>query len=237
MTGLTGGFMAEILIVDDERVLREGLKAMLAGEGFAVRTARDGADALKRISEKTPDLVLLDVMMPKMNGFRTCEEIRRNHPTLPVIFLTAKDSETDQVRGIGLGADDYISKDAGEPVLLARINRALARAATFGAPMAERKGHPIRLGKLHVDLNSLSAVGPGGEIIRLSKTEVDILKILDSDRGRFFTLDRIISELRGRGFACEDSLVYVNISRLRRKLGPVGELISCNRSAGYCLLK
>ena len=153
------------------------------------------------------------------------------------LVLTAKDSETDQVRGIGLGADDYISKDAGEPVLLARINRALARAATFGAPVAERKGHPIRLGKLHVDLNSLSAVGPGGEIIRLSKTEVDILKILDSDRGRFFTLDRIISELRGRGFACEDSLVYVNISRLRRKLGPVGELISCNRSAGYCLLK
>ena len=229
--------MAEILVVDDERVLREGLKANLAGEGFAVRTARDGEDALRKIAERRPDLVLLDVMMPKMNGFRVCEEIRRTDTLLPIVFLTAKDSEADQVRGIGLGADDYISKDAGEPVLLARINRALARAATFGAPMAERKGHPIRLGKLHVDLNSLSAVGPGGEIIRLSKTEVDILKILDSDRGRFFTLDRIISELRGRGFACEDSLVYVNISRLRRKLGPVGELISCNRSAGYCLLK
>ena len=84
--------MAEILVVDDERVIREGLKGLLSGEGFAVRTARDGEDALRKISERAPDLVLLDVMMPKMNGFRTCEEIRKTDAALPVIFLTAKDS-------------------------------------------------------------------------------------------------------------------------------------------------
>ena len=229
--------MAEILIVDDERVLRDGLKALLAGEGFAVRTARDGEDALKKLSEKSSDLVLLDVMMPKMNGFKACEEIRKMRPTLPVIFLTAKDSEADQVRGIGLGADDYISKDAGEPVLLARINRALERAATFGESMAKREAQPIRLGKVSVDPNSLIVSGPDGEVTRLSKTEVDILKLLDSDRGKFFSADRIIAALRGQGFACEDSLVYVNVSRLRRKLGPAGDLISSNRSAGYCLVK
>ena len=227
--------MAEILIVDDERVLREGLKAMLSGEGFVVRTARDGEDALKKLSEKAPDLVLLDVMMPKMNGFRTCEEIRKGHPTLPVIFLTAKDSETDQVRGIGLGADDYISKDVGEPVLLARISRALARVATFGESMAKRGTQPIRLGKVRVDPRSLSVLGPDGEIARLTKTEADILKLLDSDRGSFFSVDRIVSELRGQGFACTDSMLYVHVSRLRHKLGPAEGLISSSRSSGYCL--
>ena len=229
--------MAEILIVDDERMLCEGLKAMLAGEGFAVRTARDGEDALRKISEKAPDLVLLDVMMPKMNGFRTCEEIRKVLPTLPVIFLTAKDSETDQVRGIGLGADDYISKDAGEPVLLARINRARARAEAFCVSMAKREAQPIQLGMVRVDPMALSVTGPDGEITRLTKTEADILKLLDSDRGKFFSAERIISALRGKGFACTDSMLYVHVSRLRHKLGSAGDMVFSSRRSGYCLAK
>ena len=229
--------MAEILIVDDERVLREGLKATLTGEGFAVRTARDGEDALRKLSERAPDLVLLDVMMPKMNGFRTCEEIRKADRSVPIIFLTAKDSEADQVRGLGLGADDYISKDAGETVLLARINRALARTASFNEIAAKREAQPIRLGKVRVDPKSLSVSDPSGEIARLTKTEVDILRLLDSERGAFFSVERLISELRGQGFACEDSMLYSHISHLRRKLGPAGDLISSNRRAGYCLAR
>ena len=94
--------MPEILIVDDERAIREGLKMTLSGEGFAVRTARDGDDALKKIGEHKPDLVLLDVMMPRMNGFAACESIRKADKLLPVIFLTAKDSEADQVRASDL---------------------------------------------------------------------------------------------------------------------------------------
>ena len=229
--------MAEILIVDDERALREGLKAMLAGEGFAVRTARDGEDALRKISERAPDLVLLDVMMPKMNGFRTCEEIRKADAALPVIFLTAKDSEADQVRGIGLGADDYISKDAGESLLLARINRALARATTFGEALAKREAQPIRLGRISVDPKSMVVSDPRGEIARLTKTEADILRLLDSNRGAFFSVEQIIAELRGRGFACTDSMLYAHVSNLRRKLGPAGGLISSSRNAGYCLAR
>ena len=229
--------MAEILIVDDERVLREGLKAMLSGEGFAVRTARDGEDALRKISERAPDLVLLDVMMPKMNGFRTCEEIRKADAALPVIFLTAKDSEADQVRGLGLGADDYISKDAGDALLLARINRVLARATEFGEAVAKREGQPIRLGKVRVDPKTLSVSDPSGEIARLTKTEADLIKLLDSHRGVSFSAERIIAELRGQGFVCEDSMLYVHVSRLRHKLGPAGGLISCSRKAGYSLAK
>ena len=229
--------MAEILIVDDERALREGLKATLAGEGFAVRTARDGEDALRKISERAPDLVLLDVMMPKMNGFRTCEEIRKADAALPVIFLTAKDSEADQVRGIGLGADDYISKDAGESLLLARINRALARATTFGETLAKREAQPIRLGRISVDSKSMVVSDPRGEIARLTKTEADTLRLLDSNRGAFFSVEQIIAELRGRGFACTDSMLYAHVSNLRRKLGPAGGLISSSRNAGYCLAR
>ena len=88
--------MAEILIVDDERVLRDGIKAILSGEGHAVRTARDGDEALGKIAEKRPDLVLLDVMMPKMNGFRCCEKIRETDGLLPVVFLTAKDRSEER---------------------------------------------------------------------------------------------------------------------------------------------
>ena len=227
--------MAEILIVDDERVLREGLKAMLAGEGHRVRTARDGEDALRKISERAPDLVLLDVMMPKMNGFKTCEEIRKTDRMVPVIFLTAKDSEADQVRGIGLGADDYISKDAGEALLLARIGRALERERNFGESMAKRETQPIRLGRVCVDLKSLSVFDSSGEIDRLTKTEADILKLLDSDRGSYFSVERIIGDLRGQGFACTDNMLYSHVSNLRRKLGASGDLISSSRKSGYCL--
>ena len=229
--------MAEILIADDERVLREGLKAMLLGEGHAVRTARDGEDALRQLSERAPDLVLLDVMMPKMNGFKTCEEIRKADRAVPVIFLTAKDSEADQVRGLGLGADDYVSKDAGETLLLARINRALARRASLSEIATKSGTRLIRLGRIRVDMKTLVVSGPNEEIARLTKTESDILRLLDSERGVFFSTEQIISELRGQGFSCTDSMLYSHMSNLRHKLGASGALISCNRNAGYCLAR
>ena len=229
--------MAEILIADDERVLREGLKAMLLGEGHAVRTARDGEDALRKISERAPDLVLLDVMMPKMNGFKACEEIRKADRAVPVIFLTAKDSEADQVRGLGLGADDYVSKDAGETLLLARINRALARRASLSEIATKSGTRLIRLGRIRVDMKTLVVSGPNEEIARLTKTESDILRLLDSERGVFFSTEQIISELRGQGFSCTDSMLYSHMSNLRHKLGASGALISCNRNAGYCLAR
>ena len=221
--------MAEILIVDDERVLRDGLKAMLSGEGHSVRTARDGEDALKKISEGRPDLVLLDVMMPKMNGFKTCEEIRKADRTVPVIFLTAKDSETDQVRGLGLGADDYISKDAGEAVLLARISRALARAELCDATSAV-----LELGKAKINLDSL-VVTCGRTRTALTKTEGDILRLLASEPGRYFTKDEIIGGLRGKGFACLDNMLYTHVHNLRSKLGTASVCLICDRHTGYKL--
>ena len=110
----------EILLADDERAFRSGMKALLESEGFAVRTARDGEAAVRKFTERVPDVVILDVMMPRMNGFRACEEIRKTDRRVPVVFLTAKDDEVDQVRALGLGADDYVSKSAPEALLVAR---------------------------------------------------------------------------------------------------------------------
>lgn len=229
--------MAEILIVDDERTLRESLGKVLAGEGHAVRTARDGEEALRLLSEKRPDLVLLDVLMPKLNGFRTCEEIRKTDALLPVIFLTAKDSEADQVRGMGLGADDYVSKDASDAVLLARIGRALERSARIGATLAEGGAETIRLGAVTVDAKRLVVREADREIARLTPTEAGVLKLLDSARGRPFSTDEIIAALRGEGFACEDALVYMHVSNLRRKLGVAAAMVASARGVGYTLVK
>ena len=227
--------MAEILVVDDERVLRDGIKAILSGEGHAVRTARDGDEALRKIAEKRPDLVLLDVMMPKMNGFRCCEKIRETDGLLPVVFLTAKDAEADQVRGIGLGADDFVSKGASDAVLLARINRALERAKAFGEAARRASGTMIALGGITVDLKTLAVMEEGREIARLTRTEADILKIFNSQRGALIVPDDIITELRGNGFACEDTMLYMHISNLRKKLGVASGLIVNRRGVGYGL--
>ena len=227
--------MAEILVVDDERVLRDGIKAVLSSEGFEVRTARDGDEALRKIAEKRPDLVLLDVMMPKMNGFRCCEKIRVTDRVLPVIFLTAKDAEADQVRGIGLGADDFVSKSASDAVLLARINRALERSSAFGAAARRASGTMIALGGVSVDMKTFVVMEKGREIARLTKTEADILKLFDAHRGELVVQDDIITDLRGNGFACEDTMLYVHVCNLRRKLGSSGAMVVNKRGVGYGL--
>jgi len=227
--------MSEILVVDDERTLREGMKMTLQGEGYGVRTARDGADALNKIAEKRPDLVLLDVMMPKMNGFRCCEEIRRTDALLPVLFLTAKESDADQVRGIGLGADDYISKTVSDTILLARIGRALSRVKASGERVGSVAGKRLSIGSVTVDLFDGSVRNDGREVAVLTKTEIDLLRALDANRGEYLVIDDLITELRGNGYACEDSMVYAHLYHLRQKLGSAGDAIVNKRGVGYQL--
>lgn len=212
--------------------MREGIKGVLSVEGHAVRTARDGEDALAKMSERRPDVVLLDVMMPKMNGFKCCEEIRRRDALVPVIFLTAKDSEADQIRGFGLGADDYISKSAPEAVLLARLERALQRAKSIAGGSAAKDGE-LRFGKVRVDLCTWSVFDDGREISRLTKTECDLLQFLVAHRGEVFVIDDLITELRGNGFACTDAMLYSHISHLRGKLGSAANCIALVRGRGY----
>ena len=225
----------EILLADDERLFRSGMKLLLESEGFAVRTARDGDEAVRRFAERRPDLVILDVMMPKMNGFCACEEIRRADRRVPVVFLTAKDAEVDQVRALGLGADDYVSKSAPEALLMARIRRAVERSRELAAVWSADSDGFMRLGQTSVDTKSLEVSVAGKPAGRLTKTEADILHILANERGRCFSTGELISALRGDGFACEDTMLYVHVSNLRRKLGPAASLICSSRNAGYSL--
>ena len=227
----------DILVVDDERTMRTGLSRLLAGEGYDVRTANDGEDALRKLAERRPDLVLLDVMMPKMNGFRCCEEIRKADESLPIVFLTAKDTEADQVRGLGLGGDGYVSKTAGEALLVASISRAIARVRALSGKSDVCKDPVIRLGDVTVCEGSLSVCDKGVEIAQLTKSELEILSFLNAHRGEYFVIDDLITEMRGNGCASGSSLIYSHVNNLRRKLGRAGDMLVTTRGVGYCLLK
>ena len=221
--------MAEILVVDDERSVRNGLKTLLSTGGYSVRLARSGAQALEQFRTRRPDLVLLDVMMPGTSGFAVCSEIRREDALVPVIFLTSLENEANQVRGLGLGADDYISKSAGEAELFARIRRALERSAAFMKSAAQPRRAEI--GRLTVDFDALTLRGPGVDE-RLTKTEADMLWLLNSERGRFFSSDEILEVLHGT----DDSSLRAHMSRLRRKFGAAADMIANLRGGGYKLL-
>ena len=224
--------MSELLIVDDKPEVRKFFSRLFESEGYAVRTAPNGDKALEAIYIRKPDLVLLDIDMPKRNGFSTCEEIRKFDKLLPVLFLTGFDSETNELRARGVGADDFFSKDSSEAIIIACVRRALARAEAIAAKTTEKRR--LRLGELEIDFDSLVARG-GGIDERLTKTEADFLWLLSSERGKVFPYDEIFEVLRGDGFVGGDSILYSHMNRLKKKLGPASALICNERGVGYYL--
>ena len=228
--------MAEILVVDDERVIREGLKRMLLAEGFSVRTAKNGDEALAAFRDRRPSLVLLDVMMPKRNGFSVCGEIRSIDPFTPIVFLTAKDGEAEQVRGFGLGADDYISKSASDAELLARVRRAVERVAVYNTRSEAPESRRRQIGSVTVDFDTL-VVQNGDEVERLTKTEADLLWLLVVERDKSVSCEEIIDVLKAGGFTGDSSSIYVHVSHLKKKLGRSGALLCSERNIGYRLMR
>ena len=224
--------MSEILVVDDKPEVRKHFEAMLKAEGYSVRCAANGDKALEAIFIRKPDLVLLDIDMPRRNGFSTCEEIRRFDQLLPVVFITGFDTEVNELRARGVGADDFFSKSADQSIVLASVRRALARA---GAVAAMVKGtRKVRFGDVEIDFDALTAKG-GGVDERLTKTEADFLWLLNSARGKVFSYDEILEVLRGSGFVGDDSILYSHMNRLKKKLGSVSALICNERGVGYVL--
>ena len=197
----------EILVVDDELAIRKGLAALMTENGYSVRTARDGIAALRAVRVRRPNLVLLDVMMPLMDGFAVCERIRQHDRDLPVVFLTAKDADEDQVRGLEIGADDFISKYTDDAALLVRVRKALERSERL-------------LGNAAPD--------------NLTKTEADIFRLLASEKGRYFSAMEIFSAIRGEGYSGDEGSLRSHICRLRGKL-PKGISLSSSRGRGYAL--
>lgn len=226
--------MSEILVVDDKPEERKTFRVLLEAEGYAVRVAPNGDKALEAIFIRKPDLVLLDIDMPRRNGFSTCEEIRKFDQLLPVLFLTGFGTEVNELRARGLGADDFFAKTSDPSVILAAIRRALARVKAF-----ENKnsggGFGIQLGAVMVDMSTFDVLAEGHKYARLTKTEADILRILAEDRGRNYSAELLVSKLRGEGFVCEDAMLYVHMSNLRRKLGAASEFIVSVRGEGYHL--
>ena len=224
--------MSEILVVDDKPEVRKNFTRILEAEGYSVRCAANGDKALEAIFIRKPDLVLLDIDMPRRNGFSTCEEIRRFDQLLPVLFLTGFDSDVNELRARGLGADDFFSKTADVTIILATIRRTLARSQAFVARTKESRRS--RFGNVEIDFDALTAKGDGVDE-RLTKTEADFLWLLNSERGKVFSYDEILEVLRGSGFSGDDSILYSHMNRLKKKLGTVSSLICNERGVGYYL--
>lgn len=199
--------MIEILLVDDERIMRDSLSRQLREAGFGVRVAATGAAGVAAFGERRPDLVLLDVMMPGMDGYAACTAMRAVDRETPIVFLSALDSECDQIRGLDAGADDYVSKTASAALLDARIRKALERADRFS-----RMDAPASM----------------------TKTEADIYRLLESDRGRFFSHLEIVSAVCGEGCQVADGAIRTHVSNMRKKL-PDGERLLTRRGVGYAL--
>ena len=223
--------MSEILLVDDERSIRASMRAMLESEGFAVRTARSGDEAVRLFSERRPDVVLLDVMMPGKGGVQTCEELRKTDPLAPILFLTAVPSDTTKVRAAG--ADDYIEKSCNPDVLLARIRAALRRAEAMSSATAGSSR--VRLGSVVVDM-ALLRVTDGDRSEGLTRTEAALFSALNSRRGEYVGNDALFTAIHGEGFLGDPSKIRNHISTLRHKLGRARDMIVNNPNAGYRLL-
>lgn len=227
--------MSRILIADDERTARNSFKAVFEGEGYSVLLAKDGAEAVRLFTENSPDLVLLDVMMPKMNGLAACAEIRRLDAVTPILFFTAMPSDVSLVRGLGLGADDYIDKARSPEEFVARVRAALRRKEAIEA--SARAGDVVVLGSVTVDLRKMTIDDGMGGIVSLTKSETLLLDAFNRARGKYLGNDELFSIIHGEDYSGDVNKVRSFVSTLKKKLGRAGDLIVNSYRSGYSLIK
>lgn len=223
-----------VLVVDDEEAIRELVRFNLERAGFRVAVAADGAEALAQAARLRPDLVILDVMLPDADGFALYGQLART-AAAPVIFLTARDEETDRVVGLELGADDYVTKPFSPRELVARVRAVLRRQERRGASAAGDTPEVIRAGALTIDL-ARHEVRRGETVVPLTPREFDLLACLARNAGRVLTRGQILDQVWGENFYGDDRIVDVHIRHLREKLEPdAGEPrhIKTVRGVGY----
>jgi DNA-binding response OmpR family regulator len=218
-----------ILVVDDERNIVELLRLYLEKDGFSVLSAADGAAALELHLRHDPDLVILDLMLPKVDGFEVCREIRRRGET-PILMLTARSDDVDSIVGLELGADDYVTKPFNPRALVARV-KAILRRSGPGA----RIDRPLEVGSLRVDPRRREA-SVGDRRLQLRPREFDLLAALARDPGVVLTRDALLEDVWGTDFPGETRTVDVHVAELRKALGPDGPLIETSRGYGYRLV-
>ena len=220
----------KILIIEDEADLVKGLKLNLADEGYEVDWAADGREGLRRALEEAPDIVILDLMLPGMNGLEVCRRLKQDPKLrpIPVVMLTAKGEEADIVAGLELGADDYLTKPFSPRVLVARIRAVLRR--TVAKPI--EGDSPIRVDDLVIHPGRHEVLA-GREPIALTPMEFRVLHFLAGRPGWVCTRSQIIDAVHGGEAPVTDRSIDVQITSLRRKLGPAGKSIETVRGVGY----
>ena len=203
-----------ILIVEDEPSLIFTLRDTLENEGYVVHVRERGQDALDFIKEKTPDLMILDIMLPSMSGYEVCKQIREEKYTFPIIMLTARDQEIDKVTGLNIGADDYITKPFGVKELLARIQARLRRANSYS------KSGPIdvvTLGPVRIELNDSVVLRPDNDV-ELTTREVELIRYLVSHANEPVSRDDLLENVWRYEYSTNTRTVDVHISKLRSKI-------------------
>jgi DNA-binding response OmpR family regulator len=204
-----------ILVVDDEQIVTEVVGRYLVREGYTVRTAADGETALRLAREEPPDLVVLDLMLPKIDGLEVCRRLRAES-AIPIIMLTAKGEETDKIVGLTLGADDYLVKPFSPRELVARVQAVLRRAQSPAASAQHGRG-AIRFAGLTIDPRTRS-VEVRGRTVELTPKEFDLLSFLTSSPGQVFTRDQLLDQVWDYHYGGDASTVTVHIRRLREKI-------------------
>lgn len=221
----------KILVVDDEEDLCEILQFNLESEGFAVDIANSAEEALKLLTD-SHELILLDVMMEGMSGFKMAEKVRKElQLNIPIIFLTAKDTENDMLTGFSIGGDDYISKPFSIKEVTARVKAVLKRSSLKEIP---EKKKMLEIGELTIDLSGKNVL-LNGLSVQLTKKEFEILYMLAKNPNRIFSREDILGKVwQEDGYVLERT-VDVHITRLRKKLGEFGKHIANRSGYGYCL--
>ncbi|MGW1840829.1 response regulator transcription factor [Streptomyces sp. NPDC002067] len=232
-----GDQSARILIVDDEPAVREALRRSLAFEGYATQEAVDGLDAVEKVASYDPELIVLDVLMPRMDGLTAARRLRASGVTVPILMLTARDTVGDRVTGLDAGADDYLVKPFELDELLARIRALLRRssyAAAAGAQPAD--GDILAFADLRMDLASRE-VTRGGRPVELTRTEFTLLEMFLAHPRQVLTREQILKAVWGFDFEPTSNSLDVYVMYLRRKTEAAGEvrLVHTVRGVGYVL--
>ena len=208
--------MKKILVVDDEKPISDIVKFNLSKEGYEVFTAFDGEEAVEMVSEVEPDLILLDLMLPKMDGLEVCREVRKNYDT-PIIMVTAKDSEIDKVLGLELGADDYVTKPFSNRELVARVKANLRRHGNTSAKVEEENNNELNIGVLTIHPDAY-VVSKRGETIELTHREYELLHYLAKHIGQVMTREHLLQTVWGYDYFGDVRTVDVTVRRLREKI-------------------
>jgi two-component system response regulator RegX3 len=223
-----------ILVVDDEATMRETLAWNLERDGYRVVEAADGRTALERFRAEKPDLVLLDLMLPELSGVEVCRRMRAESD-VPILMLTARDSEVDKIVGLEVGADDYVTKPFSLRELQARVRALLRRAEV--RPVAEPNGPPVRVGAVEVDLAGRRLLRDG-KPVSLTPRAFDLLAFLVRNRGQVLTREQLLEQVWGYDFAGETRTVDVHVHWLRQiiEVDPARPvLLETLRGVGYVL--